>query len=47
MDCDDLIPANALYEVAAKLNENPKYDFIYTDEDKIDEKGEVRWEPAF
>lgn len=47
MDCDDLIPANALYEVAAKLNENSKYDFIYTDEDKIDEKGEVRWEPHF
>src|SRR5699024_3606763 len=47
MDCDDLIPAIALYEVAAKLNENPKDDFIYTDEDKIDEKGEVRWEPHF
>lgn len=47
MDCDDLIPENALYEVALKLNENPSYDFIYTDEDKIDEKGEVRWEPHF
>ena len=47
MDCDDLIPENALYEVALKLNEDPKYDFIYTDEDKIDEKGEVRWEPHF
>lgn len=47
MDCDDLIPTNALYEVALKLNENPKYDFIYTDEDKIDEQGKVRWEPHF
>ena len=44
MDCDDTISPNALYEVALKLNENPKYDFIYTDEDKIDEKGEKRWD---
>ena len=47
MDCDDTISPNALYEVALKLNENPKYDFIYTDEDKIDEKGEKRWDPHF
>ena len=47
MDCDDIIPSNALYEVALKLNENPEYDFIYTDEDKIDEKGEKRWDPHF
>ena len=47
MDCDDIIPPNTLYEVALKLNENQDYDFIYTDEDKIDEKGEVRWEPHF
>ena len=47
MDCDDLIPVNALYEVALKLNENPEYDFIYTDEDKIDENGQNRWDPHF
>lgn len=47
MDCDDIISSNALYEVALKLNENPQYDFIYTDEDKIDEKGEKRWDPHF
>lgn len=47
MDCDDLLPVNALYEVALKLNENPQYDFIYTDEDKIDEKGQHRWDPHF
>ncbi|MDO5146369.1 MAG: glycosyltransferase [Eubacteriales bacterium] len=47
MDCDDIIPVNALYEVACKLNENPDYDFIYTDEDKIDEEGKKRWDPHF
>ena len=47
MDCDDLLPVNALYEIALKLNENPEYDFIYTDEDKIDENGQHRWDPHF
>lgn len=47
MDCDDLLPINALYEVAVKINENREYDFIYTDEDKIDEEGKKRWEPHF
>ena len=47
MDCDDTLAPNALYEVARKLNENPEYDFIYTDEDKIDEKGIQRWDPHF
>lgn len=47
MDCDDTIEPNALYEMAKKLNENPKYDFIYSDEDKITEDGKIRHLPFF
>lgn len=47
MDCDDIIEPNALYEMAKKLNENPKYDFIYSDEDKITEDGKIRHLPFF
>lgn len=46
-DCDDLYAPNALYEIAKKLNEDRTLDFIYTDEDKIDEKGKVRENPFF
>ena len=47
MDCDDTLAPNALYEVAKKLNEEPELDFIYSDEDKIDEKGGNRHFPHF
>lgn len=47
MDCDDLLAPNALYDVAVKLNENPEYDFIYSDEDKVDSEGIIRWDPHF
>lgn len=47
MDHDDLIAPNALYEFASKLNENPKLDFIYSDEDKISLDGKLRYEPHF
>lgn len=46
MDNDDLLPENALYEVVAKLNEDKKLDLIYSDEDKLNEKGE-RCQPNF
>ena len=46
MDNDDVIPENALYEVVKVLNKDKKIDFIYTDEDKITEKGE-RYDPNF
>ena len=39
MDHDDVLPPNALYEVAAELNAHPDADLIYSDEDKIDENG--------
>lgn len=47
MDCDDLLAPNALYEMAKKLNENRAYDFIYSDEDKINEEGTQRRDPFF
>lgn len=47
MDCDDTLAPNALYEVAKKLNEDKTLDFIYSDEDKIDEKGKKRHQPHF
>lgn len=47
MDCDDMIEPNALYEMAKKLNENPEYDFVYSDEDKITEDGRIRHMPFF
>lgn len=47
LDCDDVLAPNALYEMALKLNENPKYDFIYSDEDKISEDGKLRHMPHF
>jgi O-antigen biosynthesis protein len=39
MDHDDLLPDRALYEIAVALNDNPKLDIIYSDEDQIDHKG--------
>lgn len=47
MDCDDVIASNALYEFAEKLNENPEYDFIYSDEDQLSRNGEKRHTPFF
>ncbi|MDR1473326.1 MAG: glycosyltransferase family 2 protein [Lactobacillales bacterium] len=46
LDNDDELPVNALFEVVKALNKNSKLDLIYSDEDKIDEKG-VRSDPAF
>lgn len=35
LDHDDLLAPNALYEVAAAIEKNPKIDVLYTDEDKV------------
>lgn len=45
LDHDDTLSPDALYENAKLLNEK-KYDFIYSDKDKIDEKGN-RFDPLF
>ncbi len=46
LDHDDLLSRDALYEVVKAINEEKNVDFIYTDEDKIDENKE-RFEPYF
>ena len=47
MDCDDVLAANALYEVVKLLNEDKTLDFIYSDEDKLSEDGRHRHQPHF
>lgn len=47
LDCDDILAPNALYEMAKKLNEDPNYDFIYSDEDMLSEDGQRRYNPVF
>jgi len=46
LDHDDELHPLALYWVAAALNEQPDLDLIYTDEDKIDVRGQ-RYDPHF
>lgn len=46
LDNDDELAPQALYEVVKLLNEQPETDLIYSDEDKINEKG-VRSDPHF
>lgn len=46
-DHDDLLTQNALYEIVKVINENDSPDFIYTDEDKVDEKGVEFFDPHF
>lgn len=46
LDHDDLISQDALFEMLKVINENQNAEFIYSDEDKIDEQYE-RFEPYF
>jgi GT2 family glycosyltransferase len=54
VDQDDEIAPHALHAFAAAINQNPNADWLYSDEDKIDEKGnrsgpffKPDWSPAF
>jgi GT2 family glycosyltransferase len=53
LDQDDLLHEDALLEIAAKIDEEPSADLIYTDEDKVDDSGrhfsphhKPAWSPA-
>ncbi len=46
LDHDDMLSPYALYENAKVINESPHVKIIYSDEDKIDEKGK-RFSPYF
>ena len=37
LDHDDLLPAFSLFEVVKSINENPDVEFIYSDEDKLED----------
>lgn len=37
LDHDDIIWPNALYEIVVAINEHPEVDFLYSDEDKINQ----------
>jgi glycosyltransferase involved in cell wall biosynthesis len=39
LDHDDVLPSHCLARVVEEINKYPKLDWLYTDEDKIDEKG--------
>lgn len=45
MDCDDEISPNCLLELAKSIKKNPEVEFIYSDFDKISEKGN-RFDPS-
>jgi len=47
LDHDDLIPPFCLYEIVKTINKNPDVEFIYTDEDKLQEEKDKRCEPHF
>lgn len=46
-DHDDLLEPNALFEIVKAVNKDRSIDFIYTDEDKINEKSDHRFDPHF
>lgn len=46
LDHDDVLREHALYTIAVELNKHPLADLIYSDEDRIDEKGR-RYDPYF
>jgi GT2 family glycosyltransferase len=46
-DHDDILPANALFELAAAVNEDRSIDVLYSDEDKVSMDGKKYFEPHF
>lgn len=46
-DHDDVVAPNALFECVKAINENPKTDIVYTDEDLINSDGIVHSSPRF
>lgn len=43
LDHDDLLAPEALFEMVTKMNQNPDFEVIYSDEDKITEKKKGEW----
>jgi GT2 family glycosyltransferase len=47
LDPGDVLTPSALFEVVRALSAAPDTDLIYSDEDRVDETGEGRWDPFF
>ena len=47
LDHDDLLKPDALYEIVKVINEKPNVRFIYTDEDKIKDIDNIRFDAHF
>jgi len=47
LDHDDTLAPFALYEVAQAVNQSPKVELIYSDEDKLSDNGRSRHSPHF
>ncbi|MDD2823055.1 MAG: glycosyltransferase [Candidatus Daviesbacteria bacterium] len=47
LDHDDILWPNALFELVKALNNHPKAEFFYSDEDKLDEDGRTHVNPFF
>ncbi|MGN0427752.1 MAG: glycosyltransferase [Agathobacter sp.] len=48
LDHDDLLAKNALYEMVSEINRRKVRPlFLYSDEDKVDETGQMHYEPHF
>lgn len=47
LDHDDTLASFALHDMVETLNREPEADFLYSDEDKIDEAGEKRFDAHF
>lgn len=46
-DHDDIVPLNAIFEFVSEINNDCSIDVLYSDEDKVDMKGKVFFEPHF
>ena len=46
-DHDDTLTPDALFECVKAMNEDPLYDVIYSDEDKLDMDGQALFDPHF
>ena len=44
-DHDDTLEPDALFEIVKALNENPRADVVYTDEDKVSMDGQHYFDP--
>jgi glycosyltransferase involved in cell wall biosynthesis len=47
LDNDDLLTPHALFEMAKVIVASPEVDYLYSDEDKLDDKTGVRFDPFF